>query len=268
MIPPRHHFFLFSFFKLFTPYPINKSNNLILPVKMEVEQEENADVIETMSDVDLEPIAEDGHQKKDTERPISVSDDDNSDNLDTETSNGIRLSESLLRFEDVKSFQDFSIQVNGLILDSEIPKHVKTKYYDLCRSQNKFLHDKLVKDLNSQLVAGVISETINIADGIRVVNPSKCLDYLQTWDKTLTGFEHLGMVVGFLRARIHKLLSLCSIGFKVRERAKVIEEVEALIAKFEDAKTRIENIQAEIRALKVKNSVISSTFKEMACAPW
>lgn len=235
---------------------------------MEVEQEENADVIETMSDEDLEPIAEECHQKKDTERPISMSDDDNSDNLDTETSNGIRLSESLLRFEDVKSFQDFSIQVNGLILDSEIPKHVKTKYYDLCRSQNKFLHDKLVKDLNSQLVAGVISETINIADGIRAINPSRCLDYLQTWDKTLNGFEHLGMVVGFLRARIHKLLSLCSIEFKVRERAKVIEEVEALIAKFEDAKTRIENIQAEIRALKVKNNVIGSTFKEMACAPW
>ncbi|KAK8475990.1 hypothetical protein V6N11_063427, partial [Hibiscus sabdariffa] len=55
--------------------------------------------------------------------------------LSSEVSDGVRLSESIVNFKDVKSFEDFNIVANGLNLDSEISKYLQKKYYELCCNQ-------------------------------------------------------------------------------------------------------------------------------------
>ncbi|KAL1801896.1 hypothetical protein ACET3Z_030543 [Daucus carota] len=73
---------------------------------------------------------------------------------------------------------------------------------------------------------------ISIADAIRSSKPSKCED-LKAWDSSLQAFEILGMKVGFLRARINKLLILSSdledaLKRKIVEKAKAEEELKVL----------------------------------------
>lgn len=54
---------------------------------------------------------------------------------------GLGLSESKVAFKEVKSMENFNVLVNGLDINSEFSKHLLTKYYDLCCSQNSFLHE-------------------------------------------------------------------------------------------------------------------------------
>lgn len=199
--------------------------------------------------------------------------EDESDEFGSEVLDGIRFSESVIDFKEVKNFESFSILVDGLVIDSEIPKHLQTKYYELCCSQNTFLHDHLFKGLNCKLVAGVISETVNIADAIRASNLNTSRDYLQTWDKTLKAFEDMGMAVGFLRDRIQKLVCLQHeeqeiIKSKTFERDQLEMEKKKFEAELFRVKQELKTLDAEIETLKVKNKKIVQTFKEMATAPW
>lgn len=193
--------------------------------------------------------------------------------LDPEVLVGIRFSKSDIQFKDVKDFKSFSILLDGLVIDSEIPLHIRTKYYQLCCTQNSFLHDHLVKGLNCKLAAGIISETVNIADAIRAAKFKNSCEYLQTWDKTLKAFEDIGMTVGFLRARIMTLVSLsCErqeiIKSKTTERARVEAEMKKLETKLFNAKEVIKTLDAEIKDLKVQDENLEQIFKEKATAPW
>ncbi|XWS39964.1 hypothetical protein CRYUN_Cryun18bG0099500 [Craigia yunnanensis] len=99
--------------------------------------------------------------------PTAYQSENDSVVLGSEVLDRIRLSESIVDFKEVKNFEDFSILVNGLIIDSDLSKYLQTKYYELCSSQKSFLHENHLEGLNCKLVAGVIAETINIADAIR-----------------------------------------------------------------------------------------------------
>ncbi|KAH6834359.1 AP2/B3-like transcriptional factor family protein, partial [Perilla frutescens var. hirtella] len=220
----------------------------------------------------LELVHAENDQREDMEGLVYLSEaatdqaEDNSDNSSSEIMDGVKFSDNVLSFKDVKGFKDFNIHVDGLIIDAEIPTHLRTKYYKLCRSQNTFLHENLMHGLNTKLAAGMISETINIADAIRAAKPSTGTNHLQIWDRTLKAFEDLGMAVGFLRARIDKLLSLfcevqAMIELKRTERDEAKEEMRAL-------KMRIANLDDEIDGLVVKKEGLSSVFKEVADAPW
>lgn len=217
--------------------------------------------------------------------PASDSDAQSGNEIDGDGSDeifdGIRFSETVLDFKDTKEdFKSFSILVDGLMIDSEIPKDIRIKYYDLCRSQNLFLHDHLIKGLNSKLAAGIISETVNIADAIRAAAAAAkvdtyCCDYLQTWDKTLMAFEDMGMAVGFLRDRIKKLVCLrrheereVIIKLKTLERDQVEINEKNLEAELVRVKEVKRSLDAEIEVLKVKNENLVAALKEMATAPW
>lgn len=127
--------------------------------------------------------------------------------LGSEVLDGIRFSDSDIKFEGVKGFEDFNIIVDGLILDSKFPVNTRKKYYELCHSQKSFLHENFLKGMNCNLVVGIISETINIADAINSCKKaSTSHEDLRTWEKTLKGFELLGMNVAFLLARINQVL--------------------------------------------------------------
>ncbi|KAG8364268.1 hypothetical protein BUALT_Bualt19G0110600 [Buddleja alternifolia] len=239
-------------------------------VKTEDHLEGNAKNSDIPSQKYLEPVS--NHQEKNMGRLISNNGPatnqscGESDNFSPGIVDGIRFSESLVSFKDVKSFEDFNIHVDGLILDSEIPTHLRKKYYELCCSQNIFLHENLIAGLNSKLAAGIISETINIADAIRASKHNTGLNHLESWDKTLKAFEDLGMAVGFLRARIHKLVNLSRelqdiMELTRNERAEAENKLRAL-------KALIKSLDEQIDALNVKNEELGFVFKVIASDPW
>lgn len=172
----------------------------------------------------------------------------------------------------MKSIEDFNIVINGLIINSRLSRTVREKYYELCCSQKTFLHENVVEDLNCGLVAGIISETVNIADAIRVSKlstPQKCLE---TWDKTLESFEGLGMNVGFLRARLHQLMqgSFSSKRYNeaLLERARAEEESKNLETNLLQVREKVKKLDMEIETLKVNTDDLEVLFQEAARAPW
>ncbi|GER42192.1 B3 domain-containing protein [Striga asiatica] len=165
----------------------------------------------------------------------------------------IKLSNSNLPEIDIKKgFDDFKIQMDGLILDPEIPSVLRTKYYNLCSSQKAFLHDCLIKGLSSKLVVAMICETINISDAIRSVDLATSDHCLNCWEKTLKAFEDLGMAVGFLRDRVQKLK-----GIK-REHQVMLLSVRTLVGR----------VEAEVEALEWEDKKLCYEFQMLARAPW
>nr|GEW18260.1 hypothetical protein [Tanacetum cinerariifolium] len=70
----------------------------------------------------------------------------------------LRFSESVIEFKDTKGVDDFSIVVDNLVIDSEIPKHFLIKYYDLCLSQMTYLHENLLKGMKVGFLRARISK--------------------------------------------------------------------------------------------------------------
>ncbi|GKV22501.1 hypothetical protein SLEP1_g32366 [Rubroshorea leprosula] len=204
--------------------------------------------------------------------PVSHHSENDSENLVSEVMDGIMLSDSVVDFKDVKSIKDFTILVNGLIINSGLSKYLQTKYYELCCSQNSFLHDHLLEGLNCKLAAGVIAETINIADAIRASKLNTSEDNFLTWDKTLKAFEVLGMNVGFLQVRLHQLTKLSLQSKRCRE-AKyewdiAEEEKRMLESKLFEVNEKLNVLDTEIKTLEVNPDSLEIMFEEAAKAPW
>ncbi|XP_060168244.1 B3 domain-containing protein Os01g0234100-like isoform X3 [Lycium barbarum] len=246
------------------------------------DQDEVMKICEAKEEKYLEPSTQDIHQDDKQEEAMLLPNSDHgpvtdqcgndSDNA-SEVLEGIRFSESRIEFKDVKDYSGFNILVDGLIIDSEVPAHIRTKYYDLCSTQNSFLHDHLLGGLNVKLAAGMITETVNIADAIRASKISTPREYLDTWDNTLKGFECLGMGVGFLRARLSKLVSLsCELknilASKKVELAEAKEEMRNLEEKVLKVKQVIKNLDSDTEALTKKDANFELNFKKLAAAPW
>ncbi|KAH7517969.1 hypothetical protein FEM48_Zijuj09G0120600 [Ziziphus jujuba var. spinosa] len=132
---------------------------------------------------------------------LDQSDNENTDII-SEVLDGIRLSDSVVSCQEVRSFKDFNVLVNGLIIDSEISKYLKAKYYELCCSQKTFLYEYLLEGLNCKLAAGIILETMNIADAIRSSKITTSKDDFIVWDKTLKCFEVLEAELRNLEAKL------------------------------------------------------------------
>ncbi|KAJ7967446.1 B3 domain-containing protein [Quillaja saponaria] len=128
--------------------------------------------------------------------------------LSSNSLEGIRIPISDFDFSGMRSIENFTISVNGVTIDSELSKVIRTRYYELCCSQRIFLHDHLLQNINPKLACEIISETTRIADAIRSSKLSTPGADYEIWEKTLSGFELLGMNVGFLIARIKWLMNL------------------------------------------------------------
>lgn len=81
------------------------------------------------------------------------------------------------------------------------------------------------------------------------------------------------MEVGFLRARLLKLVSLSRqsiaiIESKKHERAKAEEDIRDLEVKLLQAKRLMRHIENEIEALKKDDEKLAITFEEFAATPW
>ncbi|XP_074282386.1 B3 domain-containing protein Os01g0234100-like isoform X2 [Silene latifolia] len=142
--------------------------------------------------------------------PIYSSSPSGSDIDQPEVLDGIQFSDSDINFKAIKDFNNFNIIVEGLVIDSKFSLSNRKKYYDLCLSQNSFLHQHLLKGMNCNLIIGIILETINIADAIKACDSSTSIEDLQTWKTTLKGFELVGMKVDFLCDRLNQLMHIAS----------------------------------------------------------
>ncbi|KAJ6919574.1 hypothetical protein NC651_013504 [Populus alba x Populus x berolinensis] len=210
-------------------------------------------------------------------QPAEQSEND-SEEVGSEVLEGFKLSLPTVHFKDIKSFEDFNILVDGLVLDSELSEDIRKKYYKLCCNQNAFLHDNLIKGVNFKLIAGIISETVNIADAMRACTLTTSRDKFATWDKALKASELFGMNVGFLRARLSRLLSLAfdSEGAtKTRrylearfERVLTEDEIKSHEAKLVELKEAYERYGANVERLKSKAEGYDLKFQEQVLAPW
>ncbi|RZC31720.1 B3 domain-containing protein Os01g0234100-like isoform X2 [Glycine soja] len=198
--------------------------------------------------------------------------DDQVENTSEDFDSGIRFSESVVSFKQVTGVENFRIVVNGLVIDSELSKYIRNKYYELCCSQRSFLHDHLLEGLNTKLAAGIISETINIADAIKASNLTTSPDSLVIWDKTLKAFETMGMNVSFLLIRLDQLMKLA---LKLKrykevtlERDHAAEELKALEAKLLEVKQTINRLDQENDIQHMHPERLETMFQELADAPW
>ncbi|KAL9236291.1 hypothetical protein vseg_010979 [Gypsophila vaccaria] len=206
--------------------------------------------------------------------PIESPSPSNTDNdSQPEVLDGIRFSDSDINFEAITGFENFNIIVDGLVIDSKFSPANLRKYYELCHSQNNFLHQSLLKGLNCNLVVGIILETINIADAIRACKSSTSMEDLQTWKTTLDGFKLLGMKVSFLCAKLNLLLGIADESNVSKtctfERTTASKRLRALEDKIMDLKGVMEKIDSEIEAeMTASVRKHESKIKEIANTPW
>lgn len=124
--------------------------------------------------------------------------EDDTEDTSCEFFEGVKVPESVVPLNEVRYIKNFDVIYNGLIINPMFPKPLLTKYYELCCSQNTFLNEHLLEGLYQKLVAGIISETTNIADAIKASKIITVENSFSTWDKTLQACEMFGMNVGFL----------------------------------------------------------------------
>ncbi|XP_065875322.1 B3 domain-containing protein Os01g0234100-like [Euphorbia lathyris] len=194
------------------------------------------------------------------------------DHSDYEVLDGIRLSDSVVDFNEVKSFEDFEILTNGLVISTELTQHFQRKYYDLCCSKKTYLHENLLGGLNCKLAAGVIAETINIADAIRASKPTTPDDSFTTWRKTLKAFKTLGMNVDFVQERLDQLVNVAAKSRKYEEvktaRDIAEEEMKNLEKKVMELKEVSSRLDEQLTEMKRESEYYDILFEQVAKAPW
>ncbi|PWA59910.1 B3 DNA binding domain-containing protein [Artemisia annua] len=146
-----------------------------------------------------------------------------------------------LSLEEVKTIEDFHIMVKGVCIDSELPDDVRMNYYKLCTARKELLHDELAEGLYHKLVAGMIGETVNIANKIKNCQITTTKGEFETWDNHLKSFVIMGMKVKFLRERIATL-------------SKIVLESEANldVQKYVEAKGEHKRVEDDIQSLTEK----------------
>ncbi|KAK9054087.1 hypothetical protein SSX86_025164 [Deinandra increscens subsp. villosa] len=180
--------------------------------------------------------------------------------------------------QEFKSFQDFRIVVNGLCIDRELPRDVRLDYYKLCFYKKEFLHDGLPAGLYSKLAAGMIGETVSIANEIKSCEITTTKEEFETWDKSLKSFELLGMKVGFLRDKINTLATLVfesegALDIKRYAEANnkqkhAEDEIKKVAAKLKELKETAKKFDGIAGCLKQKVEMYEHMFREEVAALW
>ncbi|XP_062010944.1 B3 domain-containing protein Os01g0234100-like isoform X2 [Rosa rugosa] len=216
-------------------------------------------------------------KKKKIDLPVEHSEID-SEEVDSEVVESSRLPGTTLQFEDIKSFENFNILVNGLLVDSEFPEDIRRKYYKLCRSQNAFLHENVMKGTYYKLIVGAIFETVHIVDAIKACQITTTQDDFVCWDKYLRAFELLGMNVGFIRVRLCRLANLAfdsedAMDAKTykearKERARAGLGLRSIETKIQELREACHEFSSAIESLRSRAEVYNQRFQEEVTAPW
>ncbi|KAK9670697.1 hypothetical protein RND81_13G219000 [Saponaria officinalis] len=222
-----------------------------------------------LDDCRCQEISENIAVTSESNPPLCDSPCNDSDHLESEVLDGICFSDVVVNFEVLKGFSNFNIIVDGLVIDSKFSEANRKKYYELCCCQKCFLHEQLLKGLNCNLVIGIILETINIADAIRACTSSTSVEDLWTWEKTLKGFELLGMKVDFLQSKLNQMLDMANenngLEKCVAEQACASDKVRALENKLAKFKVTLEKMHLEVEAeMTATTRKLQSKLKEAA----
>ncbi|KAF6137031.1 hypothetical protein GIB67_030795 [Kingdonia uniflora] len=159
--------------------------------------------------------------------------------------------------------ESFDVAVDGLRKNSELSNGIWTKYYELCRSQNVFLHGNLLKQ-NIKLVDGVISETVILANGIKSSKLSTFINDFSAWDRSLEGLEDLEMNVDFLCTKLQRLENLVSESEHERYTKKRNEALDEFVCMEEEWK----RLDVVLLSLKRRAETHTQKFQEEVNAPW
>ncbi|MFS7894865.1 hypothetical protein Hanom_Chr00s002160g01692801 [Helianthus anomalus] len=183
--------------------------------------------------------------------------------------------EQNLSLKDVKTFSDFHIMVNKQCIDSELSEEIRMDYYNLCVGKKEILHDDVREGLYYKLVAGVIGETVNIANMLRKCKLTTTKEEFDAWDSALESFGLIGMKVGFLRDRIRELANLPFESEDAKrymeakeERNRNANEIKALKAKMVELHESNKRIDEVIGGLKEKAKRYKIEFQKKVDAPW
>nr|XP_011464161.1 PREDICTED: B3 domain-containing protein Os01g0234100-like isoform X1 [Fragaria vesca subsp. vesca] len=216
-------------------------------------------------------------KKKKIDLPVEYSEID-SEETDSEVVENSRLPGTTLQFEDIKSYENFNILVNGLLVDSEFPEDIRIKYYKLCCSQNAFLHENVMKGTDYKLIVGAIVETVHIVDAIKACQITTTQDDFVCWDRYLRAFELLGMNVGFIRVRLCRLANLAfdsedAMDAKTykearKERARAGLGLRNIETKIQELREACHDFSSAIESLRSKAEVYNHRFQEEVTAPW
>ncbi|KAK4260515.1 hypothetical protein QN277_003614 [Acacia crassicarpa] len=198
---------------------------------------------------------------------------DPEEHLGLEVLNENRLERSTTTFQEVTGMDNFTIVANGLVPDdSQLPQHIKTKYYELCCSQKMFLHEHLLGGQNHQLVFGMIYELINIAHAIKASKITTPTNSFDVWHRKLKGLEMWGMNVNFLLTRLEQLRSLASKTEEYKEarnnREQAEEQKKDLELKLEIVKENIERLDGQIDSKNLNLQTLGAEFQGLANASW
>ncbi|KAL4582305.1 hypothetical protein LXL04_006852 [Taraxacum kok-saghyz] len=177
--------------------------------------------------------------------------------------------------QDLKAFKHFRIMVNNQCIDLELSDEIRTNYFKLCTARKQIIHDDLAKGLYYKLVAGMIGETVNIANAIKNCKPTTPKEEFETWDSSLKSFQLMGMKVGFLRDRIRTLQKLTFESEDAKKYAEAKEEktrneemmkvLEATIADLKESNRKIDGI---LSAFEEKVEMFEVVFQEKVNEPW
>lgn len=200
---------------------------------------------------------------------------------DGSSTDGMGISDSEIDFDDVTSFSDVNVILDSLATDCEFHDHLRRTYYELCCSQKSLLHKHLLKPLHPTLVAGVIMETVSIANGIRAckAEASSSREDFLVWKKTLESFELLGMNVAFLLSRVKGLLGVASRSRESYaewqgkyeelklERARAGDKMKALELQLSNVKDVLQKVDSEMEELQSSLKKRDEALQELASAP-
>lgn len=174
----------------------------------------------------------------------------------------INFQKNKVDFKDVKNLESFSIVVNDLIIDSALTAKERSKYYDLCCTQGTFLHENLLKGLNLIFIAGAICQTIELADSIKSCKITTSLYDLEVWVNSLEALERIGMNVGFLSARLQRLMDII---LDASVDSKQLDEAQSKRARVEK---ELDSVDIEISTLKSKTTIQELKFQSEVDSPW
>nr|XP_017239944.1 PREDICTED: B3 domain-containing protein Os01g0234100-like [Daucus carota subsp. sativus] len=169
------------------------------------------------------------------------------------------------------NLEKFQTDLRECDVYDKLPEHLRIKYYELCCSQNKLLHQYLKGKENSIYAAGMIAGVTAVSYSIRSSNLSTPLDRLKDWDRQLEGFEHLGMEVSFIRDRLHRLTSLADNPNREEGSTRIreaISERDIVIDKVVEMNKAIDSLNKEIKRLQDKEMKDRLNYVKEAGASW
>lgn len=178
--------------------------------------------------------------------------------------------------------KSFSIKVNHRLLNSEISYSERVEYFKLCCARKSRLHKGLIKTINCKLAAGIILETVRIADEIQDCSLSTSQTQTQTklkvWGQTLAAFKDFGMEVDFLQERITQLLMLSNQYQECDEagrHSEIINRENCLNKEIASLETKLAELKEAKMALLVERETIEThlqecnlAFEQIAKLPW